>query len=103
MGAQHVVREGKEAAQQGEEHGQEGQAKYHSDFFSDEKNFTQDQKVNQQNDRWLCEDPKEVPIVMSTKFPASVMVLGVVSNEGHMMPPTSSRRGSASMLPFTST
>ena len=51
----------------------------------------------------MCEDPKEVPIVMSTKFPASVMVLGVVSNEGHMMPPISTRRGSASMLPFTST
>ena len=42
MGARHVVREGKEAAQQGEEHGQEGQAKHHSYFFSDEKNFTQD-------------------------------------------------------------
>ena len=53
----------------------------------------------------MCEDPKEVPIVMSTKFSGSVMVLGVISNEGHKMPPppTSSRRGSSSMLPFTST
>jgi hypothetical protein len=56
-------------------------------FFSDEKNFTQDQKVNRRNNRWLCSDPTDVPIVMSTKFPATVMVLGVVSNEGDVMPP----------------
>ena len=56
-------------------------------FFSDEKNFDQDQKVNRRNDRWLCADPSEVPRVMHTKFPATVMVLGVVSNEGHVMPP----------------
>ena len=62
-------------------------------FFSDEKNFTQDQKVNKQNDRWLCEVPEEVPIVMSTKFPAAVMVLGVVSNEGDIMPPHFFERG----------
>jgi DDE superfamily endonuclease len=56
-------------------------------FFSDEKNFDQDQKVNRKNDRWLCSDPSEVPIVMHTKFPSSVMVFGVVTNEGHVMPP----------------
>jgi hypothetical protein len=56
-------------------------------FFSDEKNFTQDQKVNRKNNCWLCSDPTEVSIVMSTKFPANVMVLGVVSNEGDVMPP----------------
>jgi hypothetical protein len=56
-------------------------------FFSDEKNFTQDQKVNRKNNRWLCSDPPEVPIIMSTKFLANVMVLGVVSNKGDVMPP----------------
>ncbi len=56
-------------------------------FFSDEKNFSQDQKVNRRNNRWLCADPSQVPIVMSTKFPSTVMVLGVVSNEGDVMPP----------------
>ena len=56
-------------------------------FFSDEKNFDQDQKNNRRNDRWLCADPSEVPRVMHTKFPATVMVLGVVSSEGHVMPP----------------
>ena len=29
----------------------------------------------------------EVPHVMHTKFPATVMVLGMMSNEGHVMPP----------------
>ncbi len=56
-------------------------------FFSDEKNFTQDQKVNCRNNGWLCSDPTEVPIVMATKFPANVMVLGVMSNGGDVMPP----------------
>ena len=56
-------------------------------FFSDEKIFVQDQKVNRKNDRWLCQSPDEVPTVMHTKFPASVMVLGVVSSEGDVMPP----------------
>lgn len=56
-------------------------------FFSDEKNFVQDQKTNRQNDRWLCASPSEVPRVMHTKYPATVMVLGVVSSEGHVMPP----------------
>jgi hypothetical protein len=39
------------------------------------------------DDRWLCSNPSEVPIVMSIKFPFTVMVLGVVSNEGDVMPP----------------
>ncbi|UYV82887.1 hypothetical protein LAZ67_22001238 [Cordylochernes scorpioides] len=56
-------------------------------FFSDEKNFDVDQKVNPKNDRWICKDPSEIPVVMHTKFPASVMVLGVISSEGDVMPP----------------
>jgi hypothetical protein len=51
------------------------------------KNFSEDQKVNRKNNRWLCSDISEVPIVMATKFLATVMVLGVVSNEGGVMPP----------------
>ncbi len=49
-------------------------------FFSDEKNFTKDQKVNSHHNRWLCDDPSDVPIVTRMKFRATVMVLGVVSN-----------------------
>ncbi|XP_072764892.1 uncharacterized protein [Anoplolepis gracilipes] len=56
-------------------------------FFSDEKIFSVDAKVNRRNDRWLAHDPDEVPVIARTKFPASVHVLGVVSNEGHIMPP----------------
>jgi hypothetical protein len=55
-------------------------------FFSDERNFLQDQKVNSRNNRWLCDDPSEVPIIMKTKFPETVMVLRVVSNKGDMLP-----------------
>lgn len=62
-------------------------------FFSDEKNFVQDQKVNRRNDRWLCQTSEEVPTVMHTKFPAAVMVLGVVSSEGDVMPPHFFRQG----------
>lgn len=56
-------------------------------FFSDEKIFTVDAKIKRKNDRWLAEDPEDVPIVSRTKFPANVHVLGVVSNEGDVMPP----------------
>ena len=56
-------------------------------FFSDKKNFCQDQVVNSQNNRWLAVCFKDVPKVIQTKFPATVMVFGVVSSEGHVMPP----------------
>ena len=55
-------------------------------FFS-EKNFYQDQKVNSRNDCWICESIEEVAVVMKTKFPTSIMVLGVISSEGDIMPP----------------
>ncbi|QQP53137.1 Transposable element tcb2 transposase [Caligus rogercresseyi] len=51
-------------------------------FFSDEKNFTQDQKHNSQNNRCCVRNPHEVPIVAQTKFPAAVIVFGVISSDG---------------------
>jgi hypothetical protein len=48
-------------------------------FFSDEKNFCQDQFHNRQNRRWVAMCPKDVP--------ATVMVFGVVSSEGDVMSP----------------
>ncbi|QQP54113.1 Transposable element tcb2 transposase, partial [Caligus rogercresseyi] len=39
------------------------------------------------NDRWICREASEVPMVFRTKNPAAVMVLGVISSEGHVMPP----------------
>ncbi len=59
----------------------------HLRFFSDEKVFTVDKKRNRQNDRWICKEPSEVPMVFRSKNPASVMVLGVISSQGHVMPP----------------
>ena len=36
---------------------------------------------------WIATNNRDVPRVMKTKFLATVMVFGVVSNEGHIMPP----------------
>ena len=36
---------------------------------------------------WIATNNRDVPRVMKTKFPATVKVFGVVSNEGHIMPP----------------
>ena len=37
--------------------------------------------------RWIATNNRDVPRVMKTKFPATVMVFDVVSCEGHIMPP----------------
>ncbi|QQP40359.1 Transposable element tcb1 transposase [Caligus rogercresseyi] len=49
--------------------------------------LSQDQNSNRQNDRWICQNVDEVPVVKHTKFPSSVMVLGVISSEEDVMPP----------------
>ena len=36
---------------------------------------------------WIATNNRDVPRVMKTKFPATVMVFGVVSSEGHIVPP----------------
>ena len=36
---------------------------------------------------WIATKNRDVPRVMKTKFPATVMVFGVVSSEGYIMPP----------------
>ena len=36
---------------------------------------------------WIATNNRYVPRVMKTKFPAMVIVFGVVSSEGHIMPP----------------
>ena len=36
---------------------------------------------------WIATNNRDVPSVMKTKFPATVMVFGVVSSQGHIMPP----------------
>ena len=60
----------------------------HIRFFSDKKLFTLDRSYNHQNDRWICKEPSEVPLVLRSKKPAAAcMVLGVISSEGDAMPP----------------
>ena len=56
-------------------------------FFSDEKNFCQDQAYNRQNHQWIAMCPKDVPRMMKTKFPNMVMVFGVISSNGDVMLP----------------
>ena len=36
---------------------------------------------------WIAMNNRDVPRVMKTKFPVTVMVFGVLSSEGHIMPP----------------
>ena len=36
---------------------------------------------------WIATNNRDVHRVMKTNFPATVMVFGVVSSEGHIMPP----------------
>ena len=36
---------------------------------------------------WIAMNNRNVPKVMKTKFPATVMAFGVVSSEGHVIPP----------------
>ena len=36
---------------------------------------------------WIATNNRDVPRVMKTMIPATVMVFGVVSSEGHIMPP----------------
>ena len=64
-----------------------GSAKDKIRIFSDEKLFITDQKTNRRNDRFIGDSIEEVPVVMRSKHPAGVMVLGAVSSEGHVMPP----------------
>ena len=40
-----------------------------------------------QNHHWIATNNRDVPRVMKTKFRATVMVFGVVSCDGHIMPP----------------
>ena len=36
---------------------------------------------------WIATNNRDVPRLMKTKFPVTVIVFGVVSSEGHIMPP----------------
>ena len=46
-----------------------------------------DPSYDSQNHRWIATNNRDVPRLMKTKFPATVMVFGVVSSEDHIMLP----------------
>ena len=48
-------------------------------FFQTKLTLPKDQKVNIRNNRWLCADPSKVLRVTHTKFPATAMVLGLLT------------------------
>ena len=49
--------------------------------------FSTDPSYDSQNHCWIATNNRVVPREMETKFPAMVMVFGVVSSEGYLMPP----------------
>ena len=49
--------------------------------------FSTDPSYDSQNHRWIATNNRDVPRVMKIKIPATIMVFGVVSSEGHIMPP----------------
>ena len=46
-----------------------------------------DSNYDSQNHRWIAPNNRDVHRVMKTKFPATVMVFGMLSSDGHIMPP----------------
>ena len=56
-------------------------------FFSDQKNFFQDQIYNKQNYCWIAIRSQDVPMVMKTMFPVTVIVFGIMLSERYVMSP----------------
>ena len=56
-------------------------------IFVDEKKFIVDEVPNRHNARIIALSPADVPPVMQSKNPASVMVFGAMASDGRMMPP----------------
>ena len=55
--------------------------------FSDECPFTIDKFHNSRNDCYIASEPQELVPVVTSKKPASVMVLVVICSNGKVMPP----------------
>ena len=70
--------------------------------FSDEKTFYQDQMVISQNNHQLALSPQDVPLVMNTKYPVHIMVFGVVTSSGDVIPPSSHMAFSSTLKPTCS-
>ncbi len=55
-------------------------------YYIEQLMFPTDPSYDSQNHRWIATNNRDVPRLMKTKFPATVMVFGVISSEGHIMP-----------------
>ena len=55
-------------------------------YFSDKKTLCQQPKDYKRNIRWLARSLFKVPRVQEVKFLAHIMVFGVVSSQGNVMP-----------------
>ena len=55
--------------------------------FVDEKRFLVDEVANSRDTRVIALYPSDVPAVMQSENPTSVMVLAAVASDGKVMPP----------------
>ena len=58
----------------------------HASFFSDVKNFCQDQMMNTQNNHWFALSLQDALIMMKSKHPIHIMMFKVVTSNGDVMP-----------------
>ncbi len=56
-------------------------------LFTDKKNFAVGMVNNAVNDHFLAPSASDIPPVMWSKYPASVLVLSVITSNGKKMPP----------------
>jgi hypothetical protein len=62
-------------------------------IFSNKKIFTVEASVNRRNNRGLAHDPDDVSFGSRIRFPSSICILGVVSNERDVMSPYFFKKG----------
>ena len=55
-------------------------------LFIDEKKFVVDEVANRRNSRVIALNPSEVPSIMQSKNPASIMVFGGITSGNNVMP-----------------
>jgi hypothetical protein len=62
-------------------------------IFSNKKIFTAEASVNRRNNRGLAHDPENVPVWSRIRFPSSICILGINSNEHDVMSPYFFKKG----------
>ena len=70
----------------------------HVRIFVDEKKFMVNEMTNRRNSKIIAYNPSDVPPVVQSKHPASVVVFVAVASDGKVMPGISLKRASGSIL-----